>query len=56
MTFSPPTLTFTTSTWNTVQTVTVTAAQDSDAVDDSATISAVTTGGDYAGVTADALS
>ena len=56
VTFSPPTLTFTTSTWNTVQTVTVTAAQDSDAVDDSATIShAVTTGGDYAGVTADSV-
>ena len=55
VTFSPPTLTFTTSTWNTVQTVTVTAAQDSDAVDDSATISHAVTGGDYAGVTADSV-
>ncbi len=50
VTFSPPTLTFTTSTWSTAQPVTVTAAQDSDAVDDSATISHAVTGGDYAGV------
>ena len=55
VTFSPPTLTFTTSTWSTVQTVTVTAAQDSDAVDDSATISHAVTGGDYAAVTADSV-
>ena len=55
VTFSPPTLTFTTSNWSTVQTVTVTAAQDSDAVDDSATISHAVTGGDYAGVTADSV-
>ena len=55
VTFSPPTLTFTTSTWNTVQQVTVTAAQDSDAVDDSATISHAVTGGDYAAVTADSV-
>ena len=55
VTFSPPTLTFTTSTWNTAQQVTVTAAQDSDAVDDSATISHAVTGGDYAAVTADSV-
>ena len=55
VTFSPPTLTFTTSTWSTVQTVTVTAAQDNDAVDDSATISHAVTGGDYAGVTVDSV-
>ena len=55
VTFSPPTLTFTTSTWNTVQQVTVTAAQDSDAVDDSATISHAVTGGDYVGVTVDSV-
>ena len=55
VTFSPATLTFTTSTWDTVQTVTVTAAQDSDAVDDSATISHAVTGGDYAGVAADSV-
>ena len=55
VTFSPPTLTFTASTWDTVQQVTVTAAQDSDAVDDSATISHAVTGGDYAGVTVDSV-
>ena len=55
VTFSPPTLTFTTSTWNTAQQVTVTAAQDSDAVDDSATISHAVTGGDYAAVTAESV-
>ena len=55
VTFSPAPLTFTTSTWSMVQTVTVTAAQDSDAVDDSATISHAVTGGDYAAVTADSV-
>ena len=55
VTFSPPTLTFTTSTWDTVQPVTVTAAQDNDAVNDSATISHAVTGGDYAGVTVDSV-
>ena len=55
VTFSPATLTFTTSTWSMVQTVTVTAAQDSDAVDDSATISHAVTGGDYAAVTVDSV-
>ena len=55
VTFSPPTLTFTALNWNTVQPVTVTAAQDSDAVDDSATISHAVTGGDYVGVTVDSV-
>ena len=55
VTFSPPTLTFTALNWNTVQQVTVTAAQDSDAVDDSATISHAVTGGDYAGVTVESV-
>ena len=55
VTFSPPTLTFTASTWDTVQPVTVTAAQDNDAVNDSATISHAVTGGDYAGVTVDSV-
>ena len=45
-------LTFTTTNWNTAQTVTVTAAQDSDAVDDAATISHAVMGGDYGAVTA----
>ena len=55
VTFSPATLTFTALNWNTVQPVTVTAAQDSDAVDDSATISHAVTGGDYVGVTVDSV-
>ena len=55
VTFSHATLTFTTSTWNTAQQVTVTAAQDSDAVDDSATISHAVTGGDYVGVTVESV-
>ena len=55
VTFSPPTLTFTALNWNTVQPVTVTAAQDNDAVDDSATISHAVTGGDYAGVTVESV-
>ena len=46
-------LTFTTSTWNTLQTVTVSAAQDDDAVDDMATLTHTATGGDYAAATAD---
>ena len=45
-------LTFTTMNWSTAQTVTVMAAQDSDAVDDSATISHAVSGGDYGAVTA----
>ena len=55
VTFSPATLTFTALNWNTVQPVTVTAAQDSDAVDDSATISHAVTGGDYVGVTVESV-
>ena len=45
-------LTFTTMNWSTAQMVTVTAAHDSDAVDDSATISHAVEGGDYGAVTA----
>ena len=45
-------LTFTTMNWSTAQMVTVTAAHDSDAVDDSATISHAVAGGDYGAVTA----
>ena len=55
VTFSPATLTFTALNWNTVQPVTVTAAQDSDAVDDNATISHAVTGGDYVGVTVESV-
>ena len=46
------TLTFTTTNWDMAQPVTVTAAQDSDAVDGAATISHAVMGGDYGAVTA----
>ena len=46
-------LTFTTSTWNTAQTVTVSAAEDDDAVNDTATLLHTASGGDYAGETAE---
>ncbi|MBF2753938.1 MAG: hypothetical protein ISN29_01580, partial [Gammaproteobacteria bacterium AqS3] len=49
---SPGSLDFTTTNWSTAQTVTLSAAEDDDAVDDEATISISTTGGDYAGLTA----
>ena len=50
---SPLTLTFTADNWNTPQTVTVTAAQDDDAVtDDPVTLTHAVSGGDYEGVTA----
>ena len=46
------TLTFTTGNWDTAQTVTVTAGQDDDGADDTATLTHTATGGNYAGVTA----
>ena len=45
-------LTFTTSSWNTAQTVTVKAAQDSYGADDSVTLTHTAAGGEYAGTTA----
>ena len=52
ITVSPLTLTFTADNWNTPQTVTVTAAQDDDAVAaDPVTITHAVSGGDYEGVT-----
>ena len=51
VTVNPTSLTFTSTTWNSAQTVTVTAGQDTDASDDSATLVHTATGGDYAGVT-----
>ncbi len=51
VTFAPSTLSFGTAVWNTVQTVTVTARQDLDTNNDSATLSHSITGGDYASVT-----
>ena len=47
------TLTFTTSNWNTAQTVTVKAAQDADGSDDKVTLTHTAAGGDYAGGSAD---
>ena len=52
VTFSPATLSFTATDWNTPKPVTVSAAADADAVDDTATIAHAVTGGDYASVTA----
>ena len=45
-------LTFTTATWNTAQTVTVTAGEDDDGANDAATLLHTASGGDYAGETA----
>ena len=45
-------LRFPVTSWNVAQTVTVSAAQDADALDDTAVIGHAVSGGDYAGVTA----
>ncbi len=47
VTVSPASLTFTTSNWSTAQTVTTNAAEDDDAVNDSATLTADPSGGGY---------
>ena len=47
------TLTFSTTNWNTAQPVEVTAGQDDDAVEDTATLTHTATGGDYNSVTKD---
>ena len=52
VTVSVTSLTFTTNTWNTAQTVTVSAAPDPDATNDSATVQHTVSGGDYGNVTA----
>ncbi|MBF2755853.1 MAG: hypothetical protein ISN29_11445, partial [Gammaproteobacteria bacterium AqS3] len=49
--FSPTALNFSTGSWSTIQTVTVRAADDDDALTDTATIELAASGGDYAGVT-----
>ncbi len=46
-------LTFTPSNWSTAQTVTLTAAEDDDFVDDTETLTLTASGGGYAGVTTD---
>ena len=53
LTLNTMSLTFTTATWDTAQTVMVTAGQDDDATDDMATLTHTASGGDYAGRTAD---
>ena len=55
VTFTPSSLMFTPSDWDTAQTVTVSAAQDADAANDTATIGHAVAGADYGanGVTAD---
>ena len=52
LTVSPSSLTFTTGDWSTAQTVTVSAAEDADAVDGAATFEHRASGGDYAGAVA----
>ena len=47
VTVSPPSLDFTTVSWNQPQTVTVTAADDGDPVDDTATVNHAVSGADY---------
>ena len=47
------TLTFTTSTWDDAQTVTVKAGEDTDAKNDSVTLTHAATGGEYEGVSSD---
>ncbi len=53
VTVSPATLTFTTDDWNDVKTVTVSAAQDDDPENDTATVTHAVSGADYASVEAD---
>ncbi len=53
LTLDKASLTFTASTWETAQTVTVTAAEDDDAVDDEVTLAHTASGGDYVGETED---
>ena len=58
LTVNPTSLTFTSATWNTAQTVTVTAAQDTDAADDVQTVGhavASNSASEYVGATLDGL-
>ena len=56
VTLDKPSLSFTTNNWDTAQTVTVSAAEDDDAVGDTATIAHSVTGGDYGSESADDIS
>ena len=53
LTVSPTRLTFTTDNWNTAQTATVSAAEDDDAADGTATIRNLASGSGYSGLTAE---
>ena len=55
VTASPTALTYTTANWDKAQTVTVTAAEDADAVDDTLTLVHSASGGGYDGVSADVV-
>ena len=55
VTVGDTTLDFTTTDWNTAQTVTVTAAQDADAVNDEVTLTHTASGGGYDGVSIDSV-
>ena len=54
ITVSPPSMTFTRSNWDEAQVVTVSAAEDTDGINGTATISHTAAGGDYASISADA--
>ena len=56
VTVAPSPLTFTAGNWSTAQTVTVSAAADTDAVNDTATVTHAVSSGDYGTVTAAAVS
>ncbi len=55
VTFSPATLTFSNTTWNTAQTVTLTAAEDYDAANDTGRMTHSSSGADYGGLTITAV-
>ena len=55
VTASPSLLRFSTTNWNTAQTVTVSAAEDSDSAQDTATVMHAAFGADYAGFTASSV-
>ena len=52
VTADPASLTFTTSNWSTAKTVTVSAAEDDDSTEDTATVTHTVAGGDYGAITA----
>ena len=52
VTADPESLTFTTESWDTEQTVTITAGQDEDSTEDTATVTHTVSGGDYGSVSA----